>query len=316
MLFPMCHGLYTQYGSNGLRFYFWEQSFGRITGENKWRNDADGFFFLHTFLWAFLPFTLLLLRALWNGISNIKQFEPKDWMLWTGFMLPFAILSLSHYKLPHYINVLIPFAALLVARDLDKHAHPSKPLLYFQYFLLLALLGISFWINTFLLPGLNTNLAIGFGFTTLILGFYFFVGLDEKEKWLLPSTLALSISFGMMNLNFFYTLSDYDAGKQIGLALKDVQSPIFSSNVTPYNAEFYANNDVISKTPTEIIAQKGNFRVIANPESLKLLEQLGLKPVKIQKFSHFGTSMLNWKFLNPQTRLQSLETRYLVEVQQ
>ena len=32
MLLPMCIGLYEQFGAHGLRFYFWEQSFGRITG--------------------------------------------------------------------------------------------------------------------------------------------------------------------------------------------------------------------------------------------------------------------------------------------
>jgi 4-amino-4-deoxy-L-arabinose transferase-like glycosyltransferase len=317
LLWPMCSGLYQQFGWKGLRFYFWEQSFGRITGENKWRNDADGFFFLHTFLWAFLPHSLLLLRALWNGITSIKTGIPKqDWLLWTGFLVPFAILSLSHYKLPHYINVVIPFAALLTANDLAKNAVVSRYLLYFQYLLMLALLGISFWLNTSLLPSPNLNLAVGTGFTVSILAFYFLSSLSEAEKWILPSSLALSIAFGWMNVNFFYALAEYDGGRQMGLALQTFEGPIISSNVTPYNAEFYANQDVLSKTPTEILAQKGYFKVIAQEESLGLLQQQGLKPVKIQKFSHFSTSMLTWKFLNPETRLQALETRYILDIQQ
>ena len=55
---PMVYGLYTQFdlqpnkefelssgmpvkGISGLQFYFWDQSFGRITGDNKeWENDS------------------------------------------------------------------------------------------------------------------------------------------------------------------------------------------------------------------------------------------------------------------------------------
>ncbi|MCB0540487.1 MAG: glycosyltransferase family 39 protein, partial [Bacteroidetes bacterium] len=40
VLSPMLLGLHQQFGMHGIRFYFWEQSFGRITGENVWQNDA------------------------------------------------------------------------------------------------------------------------------------------------------------------------------------------------------------------------------------------------------------------------------------
>ena len=52
LLIPMCIGLYQQFdmhpekiidgktGTSGLRFFFWTQSFGRITGENTWDNGA------------------------------------------------------------------------------------------------------------------------------------------------------------------------------------------------------------------------------------------------------------------------------------
>ena len=77
VLAPMCWGLWQQFdlhpeklvnerhGVSGLRFFFWEQSFGRITGENVWKNDTSGFYFLHVYLWAFLPWCLLLPGALW-----------------------------------------------------------------------------------------------------------------------------------------------------------------------------------------------------------------------------------------------------------
>jgi 4-amino-4-deoxy-L-arabinose transferase-like glycosyltransferase len=60
MLAPMCIGLYGQWGWHGLKFYFWTQSFGRITGESEWNNNPDTFFLIHTTAWAFLPWSLVL----------------------------------------------------------------------------------------------------------------------------------------------------------------------------------------------------------------------------------------------------------------
>jgi len=69
-LSPMLYGLYEQYDASGgrqtyngfitsgIRFYFWTQSFGRLTGESTWSNDTGPFYFIYTFLWAFLPWSL------------------------------------------------------------------------------------------------------------------------------------------------------------------------------------------------------------------------------------------------------------------
>lgn len=132
LLAPMCWGLYTQFdlhpekvvnertGVSGLRFYFWEQSFGRVTGENVWKNDAGPFYFAHVILWAFLPWSLLLPAALWARVRDLSRLR---WRLPAGaegfsiggFLLTFAALSQSQYKLPHYIFIVLPWAAILTA---------------------------------------------------------------------------------------------------------------------------------------------------------------------------------------------------------
>ena len=60
-LLPMTYGLYTQYdlhpekevyglvGPSGVKFFYWTQSFGRVTGESSWKNDAGFFFFFQFF---------------------------------------------------------------------------------------------------------------------------------------------------------------------------------------------------------------------------------------------------------------------------
>jgi 4-amino-4-deoxy-L-arabinose transferase-like glycosyltransferase len=61
LLLPMSYGLYMQFDSNpekgksGLYFYYWLQSFGRITGEKSWNNGSPWHFFLGSSVWDFFP---------------------------------------------------------------------------------------------------------------------------------------------------------------------------------------------------------------------------------------------------------------------
>jgi 4-amino-4-deoxy-L-arabinose transferase-like glycosyltransferase len=73
MLSPMLWGLYRQYGTEGVKFYFWTQSFGRITGENAIRDSSGYFFFVHTFLWAFLPWMLIAYYGIGLHIARMAS---------------------------------------------------------------------------------------------------------------------------------------------------------------------------------------------------------------------------------------------------
>ena len=56
LISPSLLHLYKSFGLSGLKFYFISNNIGRITGELAGSN-TDYFFYLHTFLWAFLPWT-------------------------------------------------------------------------------------------------------------------------------------------------------------------------------------------------------------------------------------------------------------------
>ncbi len=126
-LSPMLYGLYTQYdlhpellvngerGVSGVKFYFWTQSFGRITGENKWANKTDPFFFVHTLIWTFLPWGLFIYFALYQRVRQYLSTRKGELISVIGVLFPLVALSFSHYKLPHYIYVALPSGSILVA---------------------------------------------------------------------------------------------------------------------------------------------------------------------------------------------------------
>ena len=119
ILSPMLVGLYNQHGIEGIEFYFWTQSFGRLTGENVWVNTSGSLFFVHSFLWSFLPWTLLALVAYirkWKiVIRDVRSTRTEEILTLGGITLVFIAMSLSQYKLPHYIFVVYPLIAILTA---------------------------------------------------------------------------------------------------------------------------------------------------------------------------------------------------------
>ena len=158
LLIPMSYGLYTQFDlhpekiisgkthQSGLYFYYWLQSFGRITGENVWDNGLPWHFFIGSISWDFFPWILILYAGLFVQIKKVvtaKNQKVTEIITLTGFILLFALLSLSKYKLPHYIFVTLPFASIICAVYIDKLTQKQQLIwerFYFAFGVLVAIL--------------------------------------------------------------------------------------------------------------------------------------------------------------------------------
>jgi len=157
LLLPMSYGLYTQFDlhpekvingklhQSGLYFYYWLQSFGRITGENVWDNGLPWHFFIGSISWDFFPWILILYAGLFVQIKKMvtaKNQKVPEIITISGFVLLFALLSLSKYKLPHYIFVTLPFASIICAIYIDKLTQKQQLIwerIYFAFGVLVAI---------------------------------------------------------------------------------------------------------------------------------------------------------------------------------
>lgn len=115
MLLPMLWGLWQAFGVYGLRFFFWTQTFGRITGESVWHNHPGPLFLGHTALWAWAPAVWGLLWALGTAFRQ-RRWPPVDGPALLVVLLILSALSLSRYQLSHYIYPLAPLAALALGK--------------------------------------------------------------------------------------------------------------------------------------------------------------------------------------------------------
>jgi len=62
---------------SGIFFIFWEQSFERLSGQGIGKNSSDYFFFFHTFLWVFLPWSFIAVMAIWNRLKTFYKIKFK-----------------------------------------------------------------------------------------------------------------------------------------------------------------------------------------------------------------------------------------------
>ena len=136
-LIPELAALYQQYdahpekvifgktGVSGVRFFFWDSQFGRFLNTGPLKGHGDPTYFFHVVLWAFLPWSLWLYFAAGARVRAALKREPSPWNNrdlhpWVGAFITMLIFSASRSQLPHYLNIVFPFFALVVAAWLSR----------------------------------------------------------------------------------------------------------------------------------------------------------------------------------------------------
>jgi 4-amino-4-deoxy-L-arabinose transferase-like glycosyltransferase len=117
---PVLYGLWNQWdmhpekklygmdGLSGVRFYLWDQSFGRLTGTNPFINQLkpnqgnDPSFFLHTSLWSLLPWSIACFAA-W--ILSIKKLIHSEIFKHITNRRHHCGRNNAAYDCPHHVGV-------------------------------------------------------------------------------------------------------------------------------------------------------------------------------------------------------------------
>lgn len=332
LLFPMCYGLYTQFdlhpektvygleGPSGLRFFFWTQSFGRITGENYWSNDSGYFFFTHSILWDFQPWIFLFIPALFLKIKQIfhhvsnKITSSDEFITTSGFVLIFIALSLSHYKLPHYIFVLFPFASIITAQfiyQLSEELRSKVARWHFGFMQLfwmaaLAIITVIFPIEHVFFPLILTGLFV---FSWIVFRF-----LRNRTERLLFPVIIIAIGFNLVMATHFYpNLLSYQASSVVGQEMReknwDVSLYAYESHAIHFNARRF----VPSWDTAELLeAEKGSLVFTTQTGYEEIDERRGASIFK--RYPSHRATLLNLPFLLYWSRPDHVEYEYLVRL--
>ncbi len=343
LLLPMCIGLYQQFdlhpekvmygqtGTSGLKFFFWTQSFGRLTGENVWKNNADIFFFMHTFLWSFLPWSLLFIAGLVKDTTQLfkKKFRlnsTEEALTWGGFIFPYIALSTSKYQLPHYIFVLYPLAAIIAAKyvyTLLAQTESAKTFVVWKNIQLFAILVIWTAIALLILISFPlTNIILWILLVAFFAGslYMYFKGSNWYKQLIVPSVIAITGANLALNAHIYPELFTYQSP---GAAARYVQEKgidpdnFYFYKTHMHSLDFYAQRIVPSLEETNSMATfspETTYWIYTNADGLSILEALQVNPQIIETFDHFHISTLTLPFLNPTTREKAIEKRFLLKV--
>ena len=110
-------------GVSGVRFFFWDSQFGRFFNSGPITNEGGNpWYFVHVFLWAFLPWVAAFGAALWTGarafIRSSSTEKNAFVYLCASFFVSFLMFSATSFQLDYYTVIVYPFAAILCGRFL------------------------------------------------------------------------------------------------------------------------------------------------------------------------------------------------------
>ncbi|MBC7889418.1 MAG: glycosyltransferase family 39 protein [Ferruginibacter sp.] len=340
LLIPMSIGLYQQFDlhpgkivagkkiDSGLRFFYWTQSFGRITGENTHRENASIFFQLQNMLWSFLPWILFLLIGLVSAVKTLiqKRFivaDNEEYITLCGFIFTYLALGSSKVQLPHYIFVVFPLAAIITANFLYRLLYSNqwrnwkKPLFVMHSFIF-ALLWIML-ILLITLPFKNIPPYVGI---LAACCFAVFILLVFSKRLTVPKLLAICL-FTTVGLNVFLNTAFYPALLQCqtgNIAAKFIndnklpkQNVFFYGDVIKTRNSIYFYGDYFFKTisDTEQLSP-GSYVLTSQKDYLELAKK---KPGTIVFTGKgFPVTKLTFKFINPATREAELIPFYIVKI--
>jgi len=329
VLSPMLVGLYNQHGFAGIRFYFWTQSFGRLTGENVWVDTTGPMFFVHSFLWSFLPWSLLALVTYFNKwitiFRDIKTNRKEEVITLGGITLVFIAMSLSQYKLPHYVFVVYPLISILTASyisDIIKSANWDRFLnsVYFTQ----SFVNILIWVGIIILSTYVFPLRSFLIWAMILIALTVFIFLIIKKprgfSYLFKSTLITAIGLAiMLNAHFYPTLSKFQAGVTAGEFIKE--NNYSEENLLAYMAfrsslDFYSGKIIPETKDADemrfLVRSNDSLIIFTNEIGLQDLNEMQIAYSEINRFKDYHISTLTLPFLNPATREEATDVAYLL----
>lgn len=317
---------------SGVKFIMWSQNFERLDGKHWGKGHKDYFFFFHTLLWAFLPWCLLTYIAFFDRLSffikNRFQYYKIAELLTVGtIIIIFAIISSSGYQLPHYLNILFPFFALLTAGQIILKYETDKPqalktYLGVQYFVVavvaLLLVLLNFW--CFPINQYWASAAVGIVMLAILL----YVIIREKDvltKLVAVSVLIAALTNVLLNGNVYQQLlNQYQGG--IGLARVVNKNHIPKQSIYNFyhhssGFNFYAQHltPFIELDSLKSRRAKGQPTwLFTTPEGKAQLIASGFQLDTVYSHIDYGITRLTKTFLNPDTRKETLTNDYLIKV--
>jgi len=304
---------------NGVKFILLDHSLERFRGERSFVRKNDRLFFIHSFLWAFAPWGVPGFIAVIRRLGSFFR-RKEEWLTTGTFMVTLLVVSFSGFKLPHYVNIVFPSAAVMTAAFLlSKKQDPgwNKAIYLLQLIvcilMLLFIAGLSLWAfpvkKWWVIP-----LTILF----LSVFFYFLRNrvLSRLQKAVCLSVSAISLCFLLLNSSFYPQLLRYQGGQ--GLAEK-VKGKVNTDRVFTWNNHYSSSFNFYSGSIARDIAAAGvdkdqpAWLLFVSKDEDQIAKE-GFVFGKRYEVPDYMITRLKWRFIRPATRDSACHQLILAEI--
>ena len=300
---------------SGIKFFLWDSQFGRFMNTGPIKGKGDPFFFLHTLLWAFLPWCILLIRAIYERCRNIRQAD-QEWYCLFASLFTLFIFSFSKFQLPYYTNIIFPFLAILSAVQIDQLVNANdRTWSLIQNIISILLILLVLAIGLFYQPELQT-------FALIILVLFWSILPLKVQQFSLPqraylrSGVVVLLVAIFMNLVFYPDLLKYQSGNQAAFFINKNYpgTPVGRMAFYMPSGEFYLKQHIQPLDSTSIHTFSKGGLIFLSSEDKQRLDAQGIAYEAIKEFPEYHITMLKLKFLDPSKREGTLKKYYLIRL--
>jgi len=321
---PALIGLMNQFGWAGIKFFFWENNIGRITGSYVQASN-DPFFFVHTLLYVFLPWALLFFVSAFLEFKTLakNRFRADEYFTLTGIWISFLIISVSKNQVPNYVFAVVPLMAVLTAKwiDISLPNFPNLVKLFIRIqfgitaLLWITVLGIALW----LFPSPEwffwLVLVLAGALTILVL----IKSKDRLTRMIVPSLLAFSGLMILLNTHVFPYMFSFQAPPKAARYFTQhagKNERLYNYYYGQYELFFYSEpqaSQIKNETELKEIATRSGSWIFTDDVGITHFEKLQIVPDTIIEYRHLYLNR-GGKFINPKTRDQVLKPMFLIKL--
>jgi len=290
------------------------------------KGHGDPTFFIHTTLWAFLPWSLLLFAAIFQYFKQkSKQALQAEWYCICGSLLTFVVFSASKFQLPFYLNIVFPFFAILTAQYLYSvsGSRSLRAISITQKIVVILLMILIAALQYFFRPESMTILT-GSVLIVLLIAMAFLPKRLTGTPWervAMTTFLAACIVNLFLNLAFYPSLLKYQSGSEAAMWINKnnpAKLPVVQcihTNDYGYPLEFYLDQPLftVDQNGAGTLPQKP-FLMYGYPDNIDALKARGWHIDTLKTFDRYWITRLKPKFLNAKTRPTTLEKVEVVVV--
>ncbi len=296
---------------SGLKFFFWESQFGRFFNTGPIKGDGDIFFFVHTTLWAFLPWSVYLFIQAFKKIKNFSTPKyPPSIIIYSAVIISFLLFSVSQFQLPHYIVVIFPLLSIIVAQYLlnmnsaieFKIANYIQNFVFFILIVLIAILVVFYKFN-------NVLLLLLF----LIIVTQFYIRIKEFTlNAIVLKGVCFTVLFAIFFNGFFYpSLMQYQAGMNAGKwQQKNLPNTIISMyRANEFSFDFYGNSTIEIKNNLNSLTKDSSVGMFfSSKKEMDLINKDSFYVKSLQWFPYYHITELKLNFIYYKTRASTLDS--------